>query len=328
MRRYSMMMATNRNRARPVLLGLLVAAALVAVTTLATALWLGGGTKQATAQDESVIIVSLDADTSDGPCTDIDSSVSHATGDIYSVAICAQDLYDGYPIGSFTFDVMYDDTKNIAPEAADTGEGLDDNPDANAGATFWGDGLGTGWDCSGSTLAYPKGDRNPATGPGNGDAFIACESLGGPWTLGDNETAGVIAVISFAAITEGTDTLEIADTSYLAYSTASTMGECDPDSDYPMTCNDASNTNGGAPVPVPTASAGPTVAPPPVVPPPTENLPPAAPAPATVIVAPPTGSGPSADGSPWTPLVWLLAGAAGAAIAAGGLLRLAKGRQR
>jgi hypothetical protein len=321
-----MRMATIRNRARPLLLGLLVAAALLALTALATIYRLGENTQQAAAQDESSIVVSLDMDTADGPCTDIDSSASHATGDSYNVAICVQGLYEGHPIGVMAFDVLYDDTLNVAPDVADTGQGLDDNPDANAGTTFWGDGLGDNWDCSGGALAYPRGDKDAATGPGHGDAFLSCRSSLGPWRLGDNETSGVIAVVSFTAVAAGTDTLTIAN-GLLGNSDATEMGTCNPEVSVPMTCYGASDAKGGAPVPVPTSSAAPPVAPPPIVPPPTENLPPAAPAPA-VIVAPPTGSGPAADGSPWMPLAWLLAGAAGAAIATGGVLRLAKGRQR
>jgi len=317
--------AIEGNRARPVLLSLLAVGALVAVTVLATAtLRLGGGAEQAAAQ-ESSLAVSLDMDTSDGPCTDIDGAISHATGDIYSVAICATGLYQGYPIGSFTFDVLYDDTLNIAPEVADSDTALDDNPDANAGATVWGDGLGS-FACDNSTLAYPTGDKNVATGPGNGDAFIACDSIQGPWTLGDNETAGVIAVIRFAAIAAGTDTLVIADTSFLAYSSGTSMGECDPATLYPMTCNGGIDTNGGAPVPVPTSGPGPIA--PPVVPPPVVPGAPPIAAPVPVIAPPPTGSGPAGDGSPWMPLGWLLVGAVGTAIAAGGLLRLARARQR
>jgi len=215
----------------------------------------------------------------------------------------------------------------------DSGLGLDDNPDVNAGTTIWGDGLGSGWACDNSTLAYPMGDKNAATGPGNGDAFIACESLQGPYALGDNETAGVIAVISFAAVAAGTDTMTIKSTSYLAYSDASPMGKCDPaDPVVPISCNGGSDTNGGAPVPAPTSGPAP-IAPPPEVPPevaPPPVVPGAPPVgvPAPVIVAPPTGSGPAGDGFPWTPLGLLLAGAVGTAIAAGGLLRLARARQR
>ena len=333
-----MRIVIDGNRARPVLLSLLVAAALVAVTATA-ALRLGGGAEQAAAQEESSLAVWLDMDTSDGPCTDIDGAISHATGDIYGVAICATGLYydpssgePGLPIASFSFDVLYDDTLNIAPEVGDSGLGLDDNPDVNAGTTIWGDGLGGGWACDNATLAYPMGDKNAATGPGNGDAFIACDSITGPWSMGDTETAGVIAVINFAAIAAGTDNLVIKTTSYLAYQDTNKMGQCDPTKPLPIACNGGTDTKGGAPVPVPTSGPGPVA--PPVVPPPEVVPPPVVPgappvaAPAPVIVAPPTGSGTAGDGFPWTPLGLLLAGAVGTAIAAGGLLRLARSRQR
>jgi len=170
---------------------------------------LGGQADRAAAQYGPV--VSLDMDTTDGgPCADIDASASHEIGESYDVAICVEGLYEGNPIGGLIFDILYDDTLNRAPEMADVGAALDDNPDANAGTTTWGDGLGPeggeyGWDCSNWGIAYPEGDKNPASGPGNGDAFIACRSIVGPWTLGDDETSGVLALIRFEALAEGAD---------------------------------------------------------------------------------------------------------------------------
>ena len=209
------------------------------------------------------LTVSLDMDTTDGgPCAEIDSSVSHDTGDSYDVAVCVTGLYStpDLEIGSFIFDVIYDDTLNRAPEVADVGKALDDNPDANAGVTTWGDGLGTGWDCSTDGLAYPRGDRDLASGAGHGAAFIACDSIAGPWTLGDDETSGVIAVISFVANYGGIDTLTIDNSGYLAYPDTSLMGQCDPAWGFPMDCNGGTDNKNGTPPPTatPTATATPT----------------------------------------------------------------------
>ena len=180
------------------------------------------------------LTVSLDMDVTNGspaaPCAIIDATANNDCGSTYKIGLCATGLYNGalYAIGSFSFDVLYDDTKNTGTEKANVAPALDDNPDANEGTTEWGDGLG-GFTCDNATLAYPMGDRNILeTGPGKGDAFIACDSLAGPYTMGDNETAGVIAVIEFDPIAPGTDNLVINSTSYLAYSDASKMGECDP----------------------------------------------------------------------------------------------------
>jgi len=218
----------------------------------------GGNLRRAAAAPD--IVVSLDMDTTDGgPCTHIDSSTSHNVGDSYSVAICVQGLYLGLPIGQLSFDVLYDDTLNRAPEITDAGPGLDDNPDVNAGLTTWGEGLGDGWDCSNVPGSdYPKGDENAATGPGQGQAHIACWSLAGPFTLGDDETIAVIAVINFTAIAGGaTDTLTIAN-GFLADADQNEMGTCN--TEY-MTCNGGADTKFGTPPPTLTPTPTPTVTP-------------------------------------------------------------------
>jgi len=198
------------------------------------------------------LAVSLDMDISDGPCTDIDATAPHACGSTYKVAICATGLYSGYPVGSFTFDVTYDDTKNNGTEVANVAPALDDNPDASAGTTKWGDGLGVNWACDNSGSGFPTGNT-PAAG---GDAFLACDgtAVGATFLLGDNETAGVIATVELKAAdctVDQSDTIGIATTSYLAYSTGGTMGECDPDSGLKMDCI-GGTVNLTAPEPTPT----------------------------------------------------------------------------
>ncbi|MDI6858474.1 MAG: hypothetical protein QME71_09200 [Dehalococcoidia bacterium] len=209
--------------------------------------------------------LSLDMETSDGPCTDIDATAFHDPGTIYDIGLCVSGLYaagggfTGTGIGTLAFDVLYNDLLNVAPEVANSGNGLDDNPDANAGTTTWGDSLGTGWDCSYGGLAYPTGDKNPASGPGNGDAYITCNSLAGPWTLGDDETSGVIAVIHFQAIASGEDSLTIAN-GLLAFPDATEMGTCNPGVIEPMPC-----TGGEDIKPAPTPSPSPTDTPAPTM---------------------------------------------------------------
>jgi len=249
---------------------LLALSAVVIAVALAVAQPGGQGNNQVyAAPPDLTVSLDMDASTADGgPCADIDSSASHdSAGANYTVAICVTGLYVGYPIGSFSFDVLYNDTLNAAPEVADSGTALDDNPDANAGVTFWGDGLGPGgeygWDCSNIGLAYPTGDKDPASGAGHGDTFIACDSLGGPWTLGDNETAGVIATIEFDPIAAGTDNLTIKTTSYLAYPDTNKMGGCEPTDPYvPIDCVGGTDIKAG-PTPTntpatPTVTATPT----------------------------------------------------------------------
>ncbi len=231
---------------------------LAAVVVAATA-HLNGGGERAAAQDG--LTVSLDLDITDGgPCADIDSSVEHdPAGANYDVAICVENLYEGYPIGVAAFDVLYDDTLNSAPEVADTLQGLDDNPDVNEDE--YGDGLGSGWDCSGGGAAYPKGDKDPDSGPGQGRAFLSCRSSLGPWTMGDDETDGVIAVIEFDPLAAGLDTLVIGS-GLLGYSDATEMGTCNPVVTYAMACVNGEDikptpeppTDTPTPSPTPTAT--------------------------------------------------------------------------
>ena len=189
---------------------------------------------------EEPLTVSLDMDAWDGgPCADIDATADHDCGSTYKVGLCVSGLYNDpdLAIGSFSFDVLYDDTLNTAPEVTDVAPALDDNPDANENE--YGDGLGVAWACDNEGYAYPKGDKDPVTGPGHGDAFIGCGSNTGPYTMGDNETAGVIAVIEFqakAGNTDQTDNLVIKTTSYLADPHTNKMGQCDPTKPLPIEC--------------------------------------------------------------------------------------------
>jgi len=267
-----------------------------------------------------------------GPCDPVDASAAHGYNDTYQVAVCVTGLEKGTPIDWFTFDVIYDDTLNKAPEVADLAPALDDNPDANAGTTRWptniSDGLGSDWDCLGEDDG-PKGDTNLATGPGNGDAFISCGS-GTTRTLGDNETAGVLAVITFTAQgVAATDTLTIAN-AYLVGLYENNMGTCNPVHTVEMPCFGGTDIKVAPPHRRNTRTPTPTATPVPTEVPPTPIISPS-PTPTMfggpggrVVKPPPTGSGPSGGGSP--PTVWLfaLAGIAGAAAVVDGFRRFAR----
>jgi hypothetical protein len=175
-------------------------------------------------------------------CEPVDASV-HSVGSTYRVAVCVKD--PPVAIGSFSFELVYDDTLNRAPEVADSGMGLDDNPDANAGTTTWpnsttDDDLGGSWDCSGFGNFYPKGDIDPATGPGHGRARIVCISLEGPSTLGDNETEGTLATVRFNVIGTGPDTLHLENV-YVADKDGAEIGSCNPAILVPIPCFDATD---------------------------------------------------------------------------------------
>ena len=196
--------------------------------------------------------VFIDADTSDAIC-DLpeDSSVSvppGATG--FSVAVCVED--PPAAVGVFAFDVLYDDTVIVAPEVADVGAGLDDNPDANQAA------LGDGWDCSGFGLAFPRGDADAASGPGHGDARLGCASLVGPYPFA---TTGYVALVNFQAQgVVGSSTLALASV-VLGDDVADEIGSCNPSVSFSMPCVDGAVSVGGAPVVTATPGGTPAATP-------------------------------------------------------------------
>jgi sugar lactone lactonase YvrE len=195
-------------------------------------------------------------------CEPVDGTTTVALGDTYQVAVCVTN--PPAAIAAFVFDLVYDDRLNTAPEVEDVGPALDDNPDANVGATNWlnsitHDDLGGGWDCSGGGEQYPIGDMDPQTGAGHGRARIACVSVGGPWTLGDDETEGVLATVWFTAIGTGADTLHLENV-FVGDSAANEIGSCNPGIAVPIPCLDATEhkvTPTPTPAPWPTATPTP-----------------------------------------------------------------------
>ncbi len=157
--------------------------------------------------------LAIDADITNGsrPCDPIDASATVAVGSVHKVGVCIED-YVPNSINNFELHVRYTGdpdanpptTLNKATEVADTGKGLDDNPDANDGAGA--DKLGTGWDCTGLGIAPPVGE-DPAT-VGVADSFIVCNAdLANP----DHELSadpGLLATIEFTATSDGDDVID------------------------------------------------------------------------------------------------------------------------
>jgi len=294
----------------------------------------------------------------------IDDQTTEYVGDSHQLAVCIGNLpgavysfhlainYDGALDRCIEEECISDVASFSAQSALLDGEGcLDDNPDANAGDTVWGDGLGEGWSCSyldgvgqeASEIIIIRAGEPVCDAPDHATthrtALISCygpgeftvATNGSSYTLGDDETWGALAVLDLSVIGVGTDNVEI---EYLEVGGAcgTTMGYC---SDYDelsaafpaqeeMPCIGATDIKKqqrrSTPTPTdePTATATsvpPTV--PPTVPPP----PPPTPTPfggaGPLVVPPVTGSGPTTGSAPWA--IWLAAGIAGAAAATGGL---------
>jgi len=336
------------------LLPLMVAAILVASPRL------GGGTERAQAQQGLTLALDMDI-TDGGPCADIDASATHAVGDpAYGVGICIGGMTAA--LGSFEVNVTYDDTLNAVTDVACATTCLDSNPDANAGSTIWGTSLGSGWDCSGLGFAPPVGDKEALTGAGNGRAFIGCYNNLGPFTFGDNETSGTLAVITFH-VTHGGPSPDNLDFGSVVVGDSGSLplGSCNPHiTDDPITaCTGATDSKSGSSAPTNTPTAAPTVTktpcpegicpptpkawtktptpvptgtPEPTTPPsePTSPPPPPPPPPSggglPQVVPPATGEGSSA--TPWTgTAVWVLVAAGMLSLSLGGLcVRRARNR--
>jgi len=221
----------------------MVVAAVLAVVSLS---WKTGPTAA-----QPLFRMFVDANTGDGICDlppDSDLTVPHPTS--FNVAVCVQD--PPAALGSFAVEVVYDDGIIRAPEVANSGTGLDDNPNANQAA------LGGGWDCSGFGLAYPTGDVDPASGAGAGRAKMNCLSLVGPWTF---TSTGSVALVSFNTQgPSGTSSLTLTN-ALLGDVAAAEIGGCNPVVAVPMPCVDGSVTvPGSTSPPTPAGTATPTPA--------------------------------------------------------------------
>jgi hypothetical protein len=181
----------------------------------------------------------IDADISDGVCTDIDAVRNVNVGaPSFQVGVCFLENPGGVVLSAFQYRITYNDTVILAPEVADSGTALDDNPDANVGATTFTNAtfpnnLGSGWDCAGGVGAFPKGDVDGVVN-GTGKAYSgACGSIVGPNTL----VTGVLGVVTFnvTSTVAASTNLAFVDTATTDDSPAE-AGSCFPTVDIAMTC--------------------------------------------------------------------------------------------
>jgi len=169
----------------------------------------------ADAQDEAHAWVALDMDVTNGsgPCNPVDHSYSVGLGQTYKVAVCLLDASQAP--AELDFHLIYNDSLNrCVPQECTSEICVDSNPDANVGATMWGDtSLGTGWDCHYMGESPPTCDSDPAQGEGHGLASLICLTLDEEPSLrvGDG-VASPIALVTFEATNPGEDTFSLNDT--------------------------------------------------------------------------------------------------------------------
>ena len=191
----------------------------------------------------SLFHVEIDADAhnGDGPCDPVDQVAK--VGGTHEVAVCITNAPQH--VGAFRFSLVYDDILNEVPElpCAD-GVCLDDNPDANSGATL-GTGLptspdlGGGWDCNLDGVGEPWGDIDPGIGAGHGVARIACRSDSGAWTSPVAVDPWPLAVITFNQLGYSVDTLTLRDV-VVEDTLGAELGSCNPTGLVEVPCYGAS----------------------------------------------------------------------------------------
>ena len=202
-------------------------------------------------------------------CDPVTATANHPIGVPYEVALCLTDAEA--PPASLNIELLYNDLLNSCTDVANSGTGLDDNPDANAGTTYWdtvGHSLGTvGWDCSAGGTNYPRCDTNTETGAGKGRAFFTCGAPSADLVdLTLPVGAGVsspIAVLSLSAAAAGVDNLAFGIVKVADYD-VSTITDCTPVG----TCVGATDTKqevqADTPTPTNTPTPTPTLTPTPI----------------------------------------------------------------
>jgi hypothetical protein len=262
---------------------------------------------QATAQSPISLSIDMDPET-----PGIQSTRQVAPGASFAVDVVVEGVPADRPLGAFQFSLVYDDTVILAPEVADEGTALDDNPDANQEA------LGRqGWDCSVFGAAFPQGDRDTESGPGHGKAFIACLNPEGPFQATGTV---VLATVRFnATASAGQSDLSLEE-AVVGDDGGTEIGSCNPATAFEARCEPARVTIGQA-VPSPTGEG--TVAAPEETPAGQEATP------VATAALPATSAGESEGPWPWPGVGWILAGLAAAAVVGGAALylrsRLARG---
>ena len=146
----------------------------------------------------------IDADATNGtaPCAPVNYNAFIEPG-VHEVAVCTTSAPTAF--GAFSFTLNFDTALNTCADVnCAAGDCLDDNPDANAGATL-GSGtptspnLGTGWDCNIMDLAQPTCAKDGTAGK----AWIGCWSLTGPYTSPTGDVSFPLAVVTFNAVGRG-----------------------------------------------------------------------------------------------------------------------------
>ena len=267
----------------------------------------------------------------------IDNETTEYVGDSHQLAVCMGNLPEA--VHAFILYLSYDiDLDQCVEELCTDDFCLDTNPDANAGISKWGDGLGDNWDCSNSLQNPDPMCTYYTNGPPELPFILCAGGEEATYTLGDNETWGALAVIDFDVIGIGTDNVFIeslwvaGQEGGIGGCQAVQVGDARTLDTLPMPCEGAtdhkelpptSTPHKRKPIATPTTTEVPTATPvAPTVPPP----PPATATPSggvgPEIVAPTTGSGPTDSGFTWA--IWLAAGIAGAAAGGGFYFRYAK----
>ena len=237
----------------------------------------------------------------------IQSTRELALGTSFAVDVVAEGIPEDRPVGAFQFYLVYDDTAILAPEVSDDGTALDDNPDADQGA------LGTkGWDCSVFGSAFPVGDKDEASGPGHGRAFIGCLNPLGPFSATGSLTLATVRLNVVGSSGESDLHLEEA---VVGDGEGAELGSCNPVTYFDAGCESGRVAIGQA-VSMPAGEESPQAEASPAG---TEETP-AAEATPSPSSTPDVESGESADSWPWPGLGFVLAGLAAAALVAGAAL--------
>jgi len=182
------------------------------------------------------------------PCDPIDTMATVAVGSTYSVAVCL----GGYTANDLeAFDLYISNTQalNFAPDpqgAEEPTEGgggpacgtcLDDNPDANDGDDATGLKLGGGWTCSPFGVVSPRSEVLPIH-------FTCIADIVSP-DLDLAANPGLLATITFDAVSGGTDVLTFASNTVIDMATAQ-YGSCGDVPDDLIACTGATINIGGA----------------------------------------------------------------------------------
>ena len=205
--------------------------------------------------------VEIDADSTNGtgPCNPVDVVANVAPG-THQVAICVGSPAD--KVSAFSAVLDYNAALNSCPDEECAVSGgtncVDDNPDANVGATL-GSGvpttpnLGTGWDCSGFGFTEPAcnvdidGDTVL-----DGAAKIDCLSSVGPYTSPIGDLSFPLAVVTFDVIAEGIDTMDLSVVVLGGVAAAGEIGSCNPLIAIEMPCYGITDLKNITQTPTPT----------------------------------------------------------------------------